>query len=400
VSDGGVHSHINHIKAISDIIEAQGVKKAYIHAFTDGRDCDPFSGLGFLKDLQQYLKGKPVKIATIVGRYYAMDRDKRWERVKRAYDLLVNGIGTPITNIQKAVKASYDAKITDEFLEPMFLANKAGEPIAIVKADDVVICFNFRTDRLRELTQVLSQVDMPEHGMTSMPLHYTTITRYDDTFKGVHVMFENDDVSQTLGEVIEKVGKTQLRIAETEKYPHVTYFFSGGRELSFVGEERIMRASPKVATYDLQPEMSAPELTMDVMENIKTAAPDFICMNFANTDMVGHTGVFSAAMKAAETVDNCLSQIVPLALQNHYQIIIIADHGNSDYMINEDGSPNTAHTMNPVPCILVSDKLKGQVSLHTGRLADVAPTLLALLDVPQPAVMTGKNLINTLKPGK
>ena len=389
VSDGGVHSHLEHLKALCDIAVENGCAKTYIHAFTDGRDCDPKSGAGFLDDLLGHLNGKPVQVASVVGRYYAMDRDKRWERVKLAYDLMVNGTGEATTDIPTAIRASYGQGTTDEFLKPMrCLPGNEG----LIQPDDVVICFNFRTDRLRELTQVLSQQDMPEHGMSTLPLYYVTMTRYDDTYKGVHIMFEKDDISLTLGEVLSNAGKTQVRIAETEKYPHVTFFFSGGREEPFDGERRLMAPSPKVATYDLQPEMSAFQIRDAIMADIVEHQPDFICLNFANTDMVGHTGVFSAAMKAAETVDQCLSEIVPLALKHDYACLIIADHGNSDYLINEDGTPNTAHTKNPVPCILVANN-KPNTTLRNGRLADVAPTLLALMGVTTPPEMTGKSLL-------
>jgi 2,3-bisphosphoglycerate-independent phosphoglycerate mutase len=389
VSDGGVHSHIEHLKALCDIAVEQGCPKVSIHAFTDGRDCDPKSGAGFIEDLLQHIENQPVQLASVVGRYYAMDRDKRWERVKLAYDLLVNGIGEAVEDFPAAIRKSYAEGVSDEFLKPMC---KTGEPVKI-EADDVVICFNFRTDRCREITEVLTQQDFPDFGMHKLPLYYVTMTRYDHDFKNVQVMFEKDDISMTLGEVLERAGKTQVRIAETEKYPHVTFFFSGGREDPFVGERRIMIPSAKVATYDLQPEMSAEGITQAIMADIQENTPDFICLNFANTDMVGHTGVFSAAMKAAETVDGCLSRIVPLALEKGYSCIVIADHGNSDYLINEDGTPNTAHTKNPVPCILVSNNLKGTEKLAQGRLADVAPTLLALMGVPAGAEMTGVNLV-------
>lgn len=390
VSDGGVHSHINHLKALIDIIEAEHAPRCFVHAFTDGRDCDPKSGAGFLDDLQQHIAGKNTRIASLIGRYYAMDRDKRWERVKRAYDLIVHGTAAvQTTDFAAYLRESYANDITDEFAEPVVSALPGGT----LQAGDVVICFNFRTDRLRELTTVLSQKDMPEEGMKTLPLYYVTMTRYDETFRQVHVMYEKDDVAMTMGEVVSLAGKTQLRIAETEKYPHVTFFFSGGREQPFEGERRIMAPSPKVATYDLQPEMSAPVITEAVMQDIRDHQPDFICLNFANTDMVGHTGVFSAAMKAAETVDHCLGQIIPLALEHDYSCILIADHGNSDYMINEDGSPNTAHTKNPVPCILVQRHPAPGQTLADGRLADVAPTLLALMGVEKPEVMTGRSLV-------
>jgi 2,3-bisphosphoglycerate-independent phosphoglycerate mutase len=389
VSDGGVHSHIDHLKALCDIAVERGCPKTLVHAFTDGRDCDPKSGAGFIESLLQHLENKPVALATVIGRYYAMDRDKRWERVKLAYDLLVRGEGETVTDFPEAIRASYAEGVTDEFLKPMKLAGISGQ----IQPNDVVVCFNFRTDRCREITQVLTQQDMPEHGMQTLPLYYVTMTRYDDTYRNVQVMFEKDDVGMTMGEVLERAGKTQVRIAETEKYPHVTFFFSGGREAPFVGERRIMCPSPKVATYDLQPEMSAFDIRDAIMKDIRENTPDFICLNFANTDMVGHTGVFSAAMKAAETVDACLSEIVPLALEKGYNCLLIADHGNSDYMINDDGTPNTAHTKNPVPCLLVGPHLQGNERLSNGRLADVAPTLLALMGVEKPAEMTGQNLL-------
>ena len=386
VSDGGVHSHIEHLKALCDMAEQNGVEETFIHAFTDGRDCDPKSGKDFLADLLQHIENKPVHLASVIGRYYAMDRDKRWERVKLAYDLLVYGIGESVENPLEAIQQQYDAGVTDEFF-PAMLVNSAG----LVKPDDVVVCFNFRTDRCREITQVLNQQNMEEYDMEALPLYYVTMTRYDESFQGVKVVYEKDDVSMTMGEVLEKAGKTQVRIAETEKYPHVTFFFSGGREQPFEGERRLMVPSPKVATYDLQPEMSAPGITASIMQDIQDNTPDFICLNFANADMVGHTGVFSAAIKAAETVDQCMAQIVPLALEKGYNCLVIADHGNSDYMINDDGTPNTAHTKNPVPCIVVTpSKVSG---VQNGRLADVAPTLLYLMGVAQPQEMTGKVLV-------
>lgn len=387
VSDGGVHSHIDHLLALCDMTTEAGLNKVFIHAFTDGRDCDPKSGAGFMQTLTQHISNQPVELATVVGRYYAMDRDKRWERVKLAYDVLVNAIGEPVNDVVAAIKNSYEAGVSDEFLKPMLV-----NPDGAIKANDVVICFNFRTDRCREITEVLTQQDMPDQGMHTLPLYYVTMTKYDDKYRNVHVVYEKDDVSMTMGEVLEKAGKTQVRIAETEKYPHVTFFFSGGRENPFVGERRLMVPSPKVATYDLQPEMSAPGIKAAIMEDIRTNTPDFFCLNFANTDMVGHTGVFSAAMKAAETVDQCMSEIIPLALEHGYKCIIIADHGNSDFMINEDGTPNTAHTKNPVPCIIVSNPKANAIA--NGRLADVAPTLLHLMGVEAPAEMTGVNLVS------
>jgi 2,3-bisphosphoglycerate-independent phosphoglycerate mutase len=392
VSDGGVHSHITHLTALCDMASAAGVQ-SYIHAFTDGRDCDPKSGLAFIKTLQNHVSTlQNTEIATVTGRYYAMDRDKRWERVALAYHGLVHGKGTPIASATEAVETSYTAGLTDEFILPHIITKPDGTPVATIQPDDVVICFNFRTDRLRELTQVLSQEALPEHHMEPLPLHYVTMTRYDASFRGVHVVYEKDDISQTLGEVLEAAGKTQLRIAETEKYPHVTFFFSGGREQPFKGESRIVIPSAKVATYDLQPEMSAPEITAALLEHLEDKSPDFVCLNFANTDMVGHTGVFSAAVKAAETVDNCLARIVPYALHHGYSLIVIADHGNSDYMINSDGSPNTAHTTNPVPCVYVSRE-PISTTIRDGRLADVAPTLLHILGVEQPMAMGGVSLL-------
>jgi 2,3-bisphosphoglycerate-independent phosphoglycerate mutase len=391
VSDGGVHSHIEHLKALIRIAEEAGVPQCFVHAFTDGRDCDPKSGLGFLTDLETFLKGRSTTIASLTGRYYAMDRDKRWERVKEAYDVVAKGQafeGRSYPTATAGIEASYAAGVTDEFIRAFNVGN--GRAIA---PGDVVLCFNFRTDRLRELTQVLTQQDMPEHDMYTLPLHYVTITRYDETFRNIEVMFEKDDVSKTLGEVVAAAGGTQVRIAETEKYPHVTFFFSGSREEPFEGERRLLLPSPKdVATYDLKPEMSAYGIRDAIIADIEANQPNFICLNFANTDMVGHTGVFSAAIKAAETVDACLRDIVPVALAHNYACLLIADHGNSDYMINEDGSPNTAHTKNPVPCILVSNCHEG-VTLRDGRLADVAPTILALMGIEQPSEMTGKSLI-------
>lgn len=392
VSDGGVHSHIEHLKALCDIAVERGCPETYVHAFTDGRDCDPKSGAGFLENLLQHIDNKPVTLATVVGRYYAMDRDKRWERVKLAYDLMVNGVGEPVGDFPAAVRKSYADGVSDEFLMPMINAELA-EGKGKIQDGDVVVCFNFRTDRCREITQVLTQEDLHEYNMHALSLYYVTMTRYDDTYQNVHVMFEKDDVTMTLGEVIERAGKTQVRIAETEKYPHVTFFFSGGREEPFNGERRLMIPSAKVATYDLQPEMSAEGITQAIMADIQANTPDFICLNFANTDMVGHTGVFSAAMKAAETVDSCISRIVPLALEKGYSCILIADHGNSDYMINDDGTPNTAHTKNPVPCILVSNNRTEVKSLRNGRLADVAPTLLDLMGIEKGAEMTGESLL-------
>ncbi len=399
VSDGGVHSHVGHLKALCDAAHAHSVPQAFIHAFTDGRDCDPKSGEGFLRDLEQYLKAQGyaprIQLASVIGRYYAMDRDKRWERIQLAYNLLVHGQGQAVQDLVAAVRHCYERDITDEFLPALVHTDTAGKPLATLEAGDVVIAFNFRTDRLRELTTVLTQQDMPEYGMHTLPLHYVTMTRYDERYRGIEVLFEKENLDKTFGEIIASAGRTQLRIAETEKYPHVTFFFSGGREEPFSGENRILIPSPKVATYDLQPEMSAYAVTDAVLQEIREKRPDFICLNYANADMVGHTGVFAAAVKAAETVDECLSRLVPVLEENGYAIIITADHGNADYMVNDDGTPNTAHTKNPVPCILVSRQLsETDVRLREGGiLADLAPTLLQLLGIDKPAQMSGQTLI-------
>ena len=391
VSDGGVHSHINHIKAITSICQAEGIPEVYIHAFTDGRDTDPKSGLGYLKDLQVHLGNTTGKIASVTGRYYAMDRDKRWERVKLAYDALVHGMGEKVSEIIPAIEQSYAQNVTDEFIKPIIQTGANGQPLATIKEGDAVICFNFRTDRCREITQVLTQEDMPDHGMHTLKLHYTTMTEYDKTYKGVNVIFETDNLVNTLGEVLEKSGVKQIRIAETEKYPHVTFFFNGGREVPFEGESRIMVPSPKVATYDLKPEMSAVELTDALVPEINKGEAGFICINYANADMVGHTGVWEAVIKAVETVDACVKRLVTAALQQDYTIFIIADHGNADYMINADGTPNTAHTMNPVPLIVVSNSWKGEVK--TGKLGDLAPTMLKVMGLAKPKEMTGDELL-------
>jgi 2,3-bisphosphoglycerate-independent phosphoglycerate mutase len=388
VSDGGVHSHINHVKAICAVCKAEGFNNVLVHAFTDGRDTDPKSGLGFITELQEGLAVSTGTIATITGRYYAMDRDKRWERVKLAYDALVNAAGQPSKDLLKSIKDSYDNNITDEFIQPIINANIANTKI---EEGDAVICFNFRTDRCREITQVLTQTDMPDFAMKTIPLHYTTMTQYDQSFKGVHVMFENDDLKNTLGEILEQHGKTQIRIAETEKYPHVSFFFSGGREVPFEGERRIMVPSPKVATYDLQPQMSAYEVTDAIVKEIENNPPDFICLNFANADMVGHTGVWEAVIKAVETVDACVEKVVTAALKQDYMIFLTADHGNADYEINEDGTPNTAHTVNPVPLFIIDNNWKGQVL--TGKLGDIAPSILSVMGIPAPKEMTGNVLV-------
>ena len=391
VSDGGVHSHINHVKAIVDGCKEQGLSEVYVHAFTDGRDCDPKSGLGFIKDLQNHLDNSVGKIATITGRYYAMDRDKRWERVKFAYDAMVNGIGEQSNDILKSIETSYANGVTDEFIKPIINSSIVNGQ-SFIKDGDAVICFNFRTDRCREITHVLTQEDHPEQNMHALKLHYTTMTEYDKTFKEVHVIFENDNLNNTLGEVLANNGKKQIRIAETEKYPHVTFFFSGGREKEFDGETRIMAASPKVATYDLQPEMSANELADKLVPEIEKEYADFICLNFANADMVGHTGVFSAVVKAVETVDKCVERVVSAALQHGYTIFLTADHGNADYMINEDGTPNTQHSMNLVPLFVIDKDWHG--NLKSGKLGDIAPTILTMMGLPIPKEMTGNVLIN------
>ena len=364
VSDGGVHSHLDHLMAFCDIMEDQGIENTCIHAFMDGRDTDPKSGKGFLKTLQGHIIDTNCQIASVIGRYYAMDRDKRWERVKLAYDLLVHAEGEPTTNIQETLTTRYDNDETDEFLQPIVHVNENGQPIGTISNGDLLICFNFRTDRPREISEVLTQKDFPEYDMQKLELDYVTMTRYDETFENVQVIFHKEDIQDTIGEVLSKAGKTQVRIAETEKYPHVTFFFSGGREAEFPLERRILIPSPKVATYDLQPEMSAHEITTAILEDMTQHQPHFICLNFANTDMVGHTGVFEAAVRAAETVDNCVRQIVEHGLELGYEFLLIADHGNSDYMVNEDGSPHTAHTMNPVPVIFVSKQVKGKKGIR------------------------------------
>ncbi|MBX9784690.1 MAG: 2,3-bisphosphoglycerate-independent phosphoglycerate mutase [Chitinophagaceae bacterium] len=388
VSDGGVHSHTNHLKAITSLCKAKGCTNVYIHAFTDGRDTDPKSGLGYLTDLQKHLQQTVGTIVSVTGRYYAMDRDKRWERVKLAYDALVNGEGTLVDDVLKGVEASYEAGVTDEFIKPIILSSAKDKVIA---DGDAVICFNFRTDRCREITQVLTQMDMHELNMHKLNLHYTTMTEYDKTYNNVHVIFETDNLNQTLGQVLETNGKKQIRIAETEKYPHVSFFFSGGRENPFEGEKRIMIPSPKVATYDLKPEMSAVEVTDAIVPEIENETADFICLNYANADMVGHTGVFSAAIKAVETVDACVKRVVTAALEHGYTVFLTADHGNADYMINEDGTPNTAHTLNPVPLFVIDKKWSGKVK--PGKLGDIAPGILKMMDLPIPKEMTGDVLI-------
>lgn len=390
VSDGGVHSHTSHLRGLIDAAQESGVQKMFVHAFTDGRDVDPKSGINYIADLENYLQNTNASLATIIGRYYAMDRDKRWERVKLAYDLVVNAEGLHSTNAVKSIQESYANSVTDEFIQPIIMVDNQDKPVATIKEEDVVIFFNFRTDRGRELTEVLSQKDFPEFNMQKLNLYYVTMTNYDETYQNVHVIYDKDNITETLGEVLEKAGKTQIRIAETEKYPHVTFFFSGGREEPFKNETRILKNSPKVATYDLQPEMSAFELKDALVTELKKGAVDFVCLNFANGDMVGHTGIMEAAIKACEAVDVCVKEVVETALENNYTTIIIADHGNCETMINPDGSPNTAHTTNPVPIILVDKDLK---NIHNGVLGDIAPTILELMGIEKPTVMTCKSLL-------
>ena len=390
VSDGGVHSHTSHLRSLIDASQDFGLQKVFVHAFTDGRDVDPKSGKAYIQDLENYIQNTSVKIASVIGRYYAMDRDKRWERVKLAYDLVVTGVGKHTTNLVESITQSYNDNVTDEFIHPLIAVDENDKPIATIQNDDVVIFFNFRTDRGRELTEALSQKDFHEFNMHKLNLYYVTMTNYDDTYQNVHVIYDKDNITETLGEVLEKNNKTQIRIAETEKYPHVTFFFSGGRELPFNGETRILRNSPKVATYDLQPEMSAYELKDALIPELKKGKVDFVCLNFANGDMVGHTGIMAAAIKACEAVDACVKEVVEAALENNYTTIIIADHGNCETMINPDGSPNTAHTTNPVPIILVD---KDHLPVRDGVLGDLAPTILELMGVEKPAVMTGHSLL-------
>ncbi|WP_179374488.1 2,3-bisphosphoglycerate-independent phosphoglycerate mutase [Winogradskyella wichelsiae] len=390
VSNGGVHSHINHLFGLLDATHDYGLDNVFVHAFTDGRDVDPKSGAGFISDLENHLENNSAKIATVTGRYYAMDRDKRWERVKLTYDALVSAEGDKTQDLVKAIKDNYENDVTDEFIKPLIATDKNNEPLATIKEDDVVIFFNFRTDRGRQLTEVLSQNDFHEFNMHKLNLHYVTLTNYDDKYKGINVVFNKDNLQETLGEVLEKHNKKQIRIAETEKYPHVTFFFSGGQEKPFEGETRILRNSPKVATYDLKPEMSAYELRDALVPELEKGEVDFVCLNFANGDMVGHTGVMEAAIQACEHVDKCVTDVVNTALDNGYTTILIADHGNCETMINPDGSPNTAHTTNPVPIILIDKDLK---NIKDGVLGDIAPTILKLLDIPQPKAMTQHSLV-------
>ena len=390
LSDGGVHSLDKHLYALCDMTKEHGLNNVFIHAFGDGRDTDPRSGIGFMKNLLDHLKKSNGKVASFIGRFYAMDRDKRWERIKEAYDLIVKGTGAPTVNIIDGMQESYNAGVTDEFMKPIVVTDNSGNPVGIVKEGDVIVFFNFRNDRAKELTIVLTQKEMPECGMKTIPLYYCTMTPYDATFKGLHIIYDKDNADNTIGEVLAAAGKHQLRIAETEKYAHVTFFFSGGREEKFNNEERIMIPSPKVATYDLQPEMSAYAVTDAVIKAIETEKFDFICLNFANGDMVGHTGVYEAIEKAVETVDKCAGAVIKAARKSGYDVLMIADHGNCDKALNEDGSPNTAHSLNPVPCILISDDYK---KINEGILADVAPTLLTIMGIPIPKDMTGKVLV-------
>ncbi len=390
LSDGGVHSHTSHLKGLCDAAKAFDLEKVFIHAFSDGRDTDPNAGVDYVNNLNDYLKNSTGELASVIGRYYAMDRDNRWERVKLAYDLLVKGEGEKVSDLAAAITKSYADGITDEFIKPLIKADANGNPVAVIENGDVVICFNFRTDRGREITIALTQKEIPEQGMKPLDLDYITMTTYDETFKGVKVVFTKDDLVNTLGEVLERNHKNQIRIAETEKYPHVTFFFSGGREKEFENEKRLMIPSPKVATYDLQPEMSANGIKDAIIPEIEKGWADFICLNFANPDMVGHTGVFEAVVKAVETVDQCAEAVVEAGLKNGYSFIIIADHGNADYMVNADGSVNTAHTTNLVPCILIDTDYK---AIKDGKLGDIAPTILKLLSLDAPQEMSGEILV-------
>lgn len=388
VSDGGIHSHQNHLYKLCQLANKAGVKNVFIHAFTDGRDCDPKSGKGFIKKLEQNLFG--AKIASVCGRYYAMDRDKRWERIKLSYDLMINAKGEKSQNLQESIQNSYNNGVTDEFIKPLIAVDEKNQPIAQIKENDAVICFNFRTDRCRQITTVLTQTSFPEFEMDTLNLHYTTLTNYDKTFKNIEVIYDKENIKNTLGEVLEQNKKSQIRIAETEKYPHVTFFFSGGREKEFVGEKRIIVNSPKVPTYDLQPQMSAPEVTATIISELEKGKTDFVCLNFANPDMVGHTGNYNAIVKAIETVDVCTQKVVEAGLKNDYAFLIIADHGNADFAINTDGTPNTSHSTNPVPCFALNT---GFNKIENGKLADIAPTILQIMGIKAPNEMTGKSLI-------
>lgn len=394
VSDGGVHSHIDHLKALVDIFNRGGVREIYIHAFTDGRDTDTTQGINYITELEEHIKEK-ARVVSVIGRYYAMDRDRRWERIKKAYDLLVHGVGERVSSAKNGIRLSYERGVSDEFIEPWVVVDERGQPMGRVRDGDVVFCFNFRTDRCRQLTEVLTQRAMPEYGMKPLSLFYITMTEYDPTYEGVRVVLRHEPLRMTLGEVLARAGLRQLRIAETEKYPHVTYFFSGGREVPFEGEERILVPSPRVPTYDLKPEMSAYEVTARLVAELNARKHHFICLNFANPDMVGHTGVFEAAVRAVEAVDDCLSRVIATALHNNYICVVTADHGNADQMLNDDGTPHTAHTTNPTPFIVVADGIKG---LRDGKLGDIAPTILALMGLPVPEEMTGECLLEGFSP--
>ncbi|KAB1157234.1 2,3-bisphosphoglycerate-independent phosphoglycerate mutase [Tenacibaculum aiptasiae] len=390
VSNGGIHSHIDHLKGLLDAANRHELKNVYLHAFTDGRDCDPKSGKYFINDIQEHMQKTTGELASITGRYYAMDRDNRWERIHLAYDALVNAKGTLSSNATESIQQSYDSDITDEFIKPIVMVDNNNQPKTTIKEDDVVIFFNFRTDRGRQLTEALNEKDFSEFNMKKLPLYFVTMTNYDETFKNIKVIYNSNNIENTLGEVLESANKKQIRIAETEKYPHVTFFFSGGREEEFKGEKRLLCPSPKVATYDLKPEMSAYEIRDAIVPELENGEVDFVCLNFANGDMVGHTGVFEAAVKACETVDTCVKDVVTSALNNDYTTILIADHGNCETMINPDGTPHTAHTTNPVPMILIDKELK---SIENGVLGDIAPTVLKLMGVNQPKEMTQHSLI-------
>tara|TARA_B110000046_G_scaffold112201_1_gene119346 strand:- start:40716 stop:42239 length:1524 start_codon:yes stop_codon:yes gene_type:complete len=390
LSNGGIHSHQKHLVKLCQVAKDVGVEKSFIHAFVDGRDTDPKSGIGFIEDVEKAIESLPTKVASVIGRYFAMDRDLRWERIRKAYDLMVHGKGAAVRSAIEVFQQSYENNITDEFIEPHFIADKNDNPISTIHADDIVICFNYRTDRCREITRALHQEDLLEYNMKKLPLYYVTMTNYDDSFEGVHVLFQKDNLKNTLGDVIASVGKKQIRIAETEKYPHVTFFFSGGREIPFEGEKRLMVSSPKVATYDLQPEMSAEEVKTTIIQEIEAQSADFICLNFANPDMVGHTGVYKAILKALETVDKCTGEIIQKGIENNYSFIVVADHGNADFAVNEDGSPNTAHTTNLVPVVIIDKDYK---AVKDGKLADIAPTILTMMGIAIPEEMNGEVLV-------
>lgn len=390
VSDGGVHSSTKHLMKLADIATQHELKDVFVHVLTDGRDTDPRSGAEFVQELEDHLKKTTAKIASVCGRYYTMDRDKRWERVAKGYQLMINGVGNKVHSAVEAIKASYKEGKTDEFIEPQLVVDLNNQPLALIEKEDVVFCFNFRTDRLREITTVLTQENMPEFGMKTLPLHYVTMTKYDDKFKNIHLVFTKDDLKNTLGEIMAQHHKSQVRIAETEKYAHVTFFFSGGRENEFKGEKRILIPSPKVATYDLKPSMSAVEVTDAIVQELNENQPDLVILNFANSDMVGHTGVYSAITEAVETVDKSVKRVSETARKLGYTVLITADHGNSDNAINDDGSPNTAHSMNPVPIFLLDDNYK---KINDGKLADIAPTILKIMDLPIPSEMDGEILV-------